>query len=150
MNSIPLMVLSSLSLLVFQIFAFVREYPLFVTIWLTEPVMLEMMGTDSLGTVAGPGQAARQCVNRLLAANKATNLSILTKLRPWDPFLSFYLFCRKSVALKVLSNLGIILSFFELGGGPAIENKVRRSWRSFFKPEDVSFLKCTEGLGGLS
>ena len=54
------MVLSSLSLLVFQIFAFVREYPLFVTIWLTEPVMLEMMGTDSVGTVAGPGQAARQ------------------------------------------------------------------------------------------
>ena len=104
---------------VFQILDFVREYPLFVKTLLVAPIVVEMV-LDSVGTVAAPAQDALQQVRRLLTTNKAANLTSLSKLRPWDPFLSFAFFCRKFVSMLKLAEFSFFPSFLDLSGGSAV------------------------------
>jgi hypothetical protein len=93
------MSLSSTAVSFFHILDFVREYPLFVNLLFMASDIVEIE-LDSIVEVNVPGQAARQCERSLLIENKTANLMMYSNLRPWKPFLIFYLVYCKSLPLK--------------------------------------------------
>ena len=81
---------------------------------------------------------------------KTANLTRLSKLRSWDPFLSFTFVYRKSDTLQLLADLSSVPSFFDYNGGPVVSNRAPKAVSTFFKTELFSFFEDTVESGGLN